>query len=45
MFAFVVSDLVFQYLAKRLAETNVSKIACFVSIGTQILNQLDMSQM
>ena len=30
--------LVFQYLAKRLAGTNVSEMNCFVSSGTSNLN-------
>jgi len=34
MFASVVLDLVFQYLAKRLAEKNVSEMTYFVSGGT-----------
>jgi len=34
MFAFVVFDLVFQYLAKRLAGKNVAEITYFVSDGT-----------
>ena len=34
MFVFVVFDLVFQYLAKRLARKNVSKMIYFVSGGT-----------
>jgi len=33
MFAFVVLDLVFQYLAKRLAGKNVSEMTCFVLGG------------
>ena len=34
MFAFVVLDLVFQYLAKRFAWKNVSKMTYFESGGT-----------
>jgi len=34
MFAFVVFDLVLQYLAKRLAGNNVSKMTYFVPYGT-----------
>ena len=34
MFAFVVLDLVFQYLAKRSAGKNVSEITYFVSAET-----------
>jgi len=34
MFAFVVFDLVSQYLAKRLARKNVSEMTCFVLRGT-----------
>ena len=33
MFAFIMLDLVFQYLAKRLAGKNVSKMTHFVSGG------------
>jgi len=33
MFAFVVLDLVFQYLARRLAGKNVSEMTYFVSGG------------
>jgi len=33
MFAFVVFVLVFQYLAKTLAEKNISKMTYFVSDG------------
>jgi len=39
MFAFVVLDLVFQYLAKRLAEKNVSKMT--VSSGTLKLSSIN----
>jgi len=34
MFAFLVFDLVFQYLAKKLAGKNVSEMTYFVSSGT-----------
>jgi len=34
IFAFVVFDLAFQYLVKRLAGKNVFKMTCFVSGGT-----------
>jgi len=34
MLFFIVLDLVFQYLAKRLAGRNVSKMTYFVSVGT-----------
>ena len=33
LFAFVVLDLVFQYLAMRLAEKNISEMTYFVSGG------------
>jgi len=38
MFAFIVLDLVFQYLAKRLAGKNFSEIFC--QMGVKILTQL-----
>jgi len=34
MFTFVAFDLVFQYVAKRLAEKNVSSVMYFVLGGT-----------
>jgi len=34
MLALVVFDLVFQYVAKRLAEKNISEMTYFVSSGT-----------
>jgi len=34
MYVFVVSDFVFQYLAKRLAGKKVSKMTYFVSTGS-----------
>jgi len=33
MFAFVVFDLVFQYLSKRLAGKNFSKMTCLCRLG------------
>jgi len=43
LLAFVVFDLVFQYLAERLAGKNVSEITYFVSSGTQNLNSVNQS--
>jgi len=37
MFAFVVLDLVFQYLAKRLAGKNISKMTYFVLMACKAL--------
>jgi len=41
MFAFVVLDLDFLYLAKRLAGKNVSKMTDFVSGGTLNFNSIN----
>jgi len=38
MLAFIVFDLVFQYLAERMAGENVSEMTYFVSGGMQNLN-------